>query len=43
MEQFTKAEIQGKVLELQHENETLKKENEQIKKQLNIQNGIYYG
>lgn len=36
MEQFTKAEIYGKVLELQEENE-------QLKKQLNIQNGIYYG
>ncbi len=43
MEQFTKAEIQGEVLELQHENETLKKENEQLKNQLNIQNGIHYG
>mgnify|MGYP000097254762 FL=1 len=36
MEQFTKAELYGKVLELQDENE-------KIKKQLNIQNGIYYG
>jgi hypothetical protein len=36
MEHLTKAEIYGKVLELQEENE-------QLRKQLNIQNGIYYG
>lgn len=36
MEHLTKAELQGKVLELQHENSLLRK-------QLNIQNGIYYG
>lgn len=36
MEHLTKVELQGKVLELQHENE-------QLKKQSYIQNGIYYG
>jgi|TARA_R100001463_G_scaffold26014_1_gene61149 cell shape-determining protein MreC len=36
MEQYTKAELYGKVLELQEENE-------QLKNQLNIKNGIYYG
>lgn len=35
MEHLNKVELQGKVLELQHENKLLKK-------QLNIQNGIYY-
>ena len=36
MEHLTDAEIRGKVLELQEENR-------QLRKQLNIQNGIYYG
>jgi len=35
MEHLNKVELQGKVLELQHENKLLRK-------QLNIQNGIYY-
>lgn len=36
MKHLTKAELYGKVLELQHENQ-------ELKKQSAIQNGIYYG
>ncbi len=36
MEHLNKVELFGKVKELQHENKLLKR-------QLNIQNGIYYG
>jgi len=39
----TLATLKGDLLELQHTNRKLVNENKQLKKQLNIQNGIYYG